>query len=176
MSSSSSSIPSQSLNIDITSPNYLGSSDNPSQILVTTVFNGVGFSAWKRSMIISLSAKNKLSFFDGTITAPPVNSPTYSGWHRVNSMVISWILNLLHKNITESVLFLPTAHEIWQELKQRYDQSNNALIYQIQQQLYYVAQNSDDFSTYFTKLTKIWDELRVVQDIPSCTCGSAAKI
>lgn len=162
-----------STTINASSPYYLCSSDNPSTVLVSNVFNGVGFTSWKRSMIISLSAKNKLGFVDGSILPPPVGSPTYQGWYRVNSMVISWILNSSHNNIAESVLFLQTA--IWNKLNQRYEQSNGALIYQIQQ-LYSISQNSDDFSTYFTKLMKIWDELRVVQEIPPCTCEAAASI
>lgn len=159
-----------------TSPYYLGSSDNPGSVLVSNVFNGVGFSAWKRSMVIALSAKNKFSFVDGTIPKPAVDSSTYSAWYRVNSMVTSWILNSLSKNIADSVLFLPTACDIWNELNQRYEQSNGALIYQIQQQLYSISQNTDDFSTYYTKLTKIWDELRVIQEVPNCPCGTNAKI
>lgn len=51
-------------------------------------------------------------------------------------MVISWILNSLSKNIVDSGLFLSTAHEIWKQLSQRYEQSDGALIYQIHQQLY----------------------------------------
>lgn len=39
-----------------------------------------------------------------------------------------------------------------------------------------MSQGSDDFSTYFTKLSKIWDELRIVQGLPECSCGTAAGI
>lgn len=109
-------ISSDSSAISVSSPFYIGSSDNPNSILVSTVFNGIGFQSWKRSMILSLSAKNKLGFVDGSITPPAINSPAYSNWHRANSMVISWILNSLNKTIADSVLFLPTASEIWNEL------------------------------------------------------------
>lgn len=82
-------IPIESSTIDISSPYYLGSSDNPSAILVSTVFTGVGFATWKRSMILSLSAKNKLQFVDGSLPPPSENSPMFPKWSRVNSMVIS---------------------------------------------------------------------------------------
>ncbi|CAH1440348.1 unnamed protein product [Lactuca virosa] len=157
-------------------PLFLGSSDNPNLVLVSNVFNGIGFSAWKRSISIFLLAKNKFGLVDGTIAQPLVTSPSYSSWNRVNSMVISWILNSLSKNIADSVLMLQSAHEIWQELNQRYEQYDGALIYHIHQQLYSLSQNSDDFSSYFTKLTKMWDELRIVQGLPACSCGTAAGI
>ena len=50
------------------------------------------------------------------------------------------------------------------------------MLYQIQQQLYSLAQGSDDFPSYFTKLSKIWDELRAIQNIPTCSCASSIAI
>ncbi|KAL7600581.1 hypothetical protein Lser_V15G24232 [Lactuca serriola] len=167
---------SQSHVIDISNPFYLGSSDNPSNALVSNVFNGVGFSAWKCSMTIALSAKNKITFVDGTTLKPPDNSPLFVNRSRVNSMVISWILNSLHHNIADSLIFLPTAYDIRKELNHRYEQADGAQIYQIQQQLYSLSQVSDDFSTNFTKLSKIWDELRLVQNIAACTRTTATGI
>lgn len=90
--------------------------------------------------------------------------------------MISWLLNSLLKKIAESVLFLQTAFEIWNELNQRYEQSNGALLYQIQQQIFSISQGFENFSLYFTKLTKVWDELRLVQNFPPCSCESAATI
>lgn len=91
-------------------------------------------------------------------------------------MVISWILNSLHKNIVDSVLFLQSAQEIWSELQNRYEQSDGTLLFQIQQQLYSMSQGSDDFATYFTKLSTIGDELRIVQGIPPCSCASVTAL
>ena len=127
-------------------------------------------------MMISLAAKNKLGFVDGTIKPPAEIDPEYPAWFRANSMVIGWLINSLHKNIGESVLFFQTAQEIWTELKNRYEQSDGDLLYQIQQQLYSLSQGADDFSSYFTKLTKIWDELRIVQGIPACSCASGTTV
>ena len=91
-------------------------------------------------------------------------------------MVISWRLNSLHKNIADNVLFLQTASEIRTELNHHYAQSNGALLYQIQQQLYSISQGFEDFSTYFTKLSKICDQLGIVQGISPCSCASATAI
>ena len=162
--------------IDHFNPYFISSSDNPNSVLVTTVFNGTGFNSWKRSMIISLSAKNKLGFVDGSIDKPVLTSLDYPNWHRANSMVISWILNSLSRDLADGVLFLQTASEIWSELNQRFEQSSDALLYQIQQQLYSISQGSESFSSYFTKLTKIWDELRNVQNFPTCSCATGTQI
>lgn len=50
------------------------------------------------------------------------------------------------------------------------------MLYQIQQQLYSLAQGSDDFPSYFTKLSKIWDELRAIQNILACSYASSVSI
>lgn len=173
---SSNSQSSSSSIIEVSNPLFLASSDNPSTILVSKVFDGTGFASWKRSMTLALSAKNKIGFVDGTIQKPDENSNQFETWNRVNSMVISWLLNSLSKDIAESVLFLQTACDIWNEINQRYQQANGALIYQIQKKLFSTTQGSEDFSSYFTKMKKIWDELNMIQEVPACTCGSTAKI
>lgn len=127
-------------------------------------------------MVINLSTKNKLGLVDGSIFQHAPNSSTYLGWYRANSMVISWILNSLHKYIADSVLFLPTTSQIQTELNQRYEQSIGVLIYHIQQKFYLISQGSDDFPTYFTELMKIWDGLRLVQDLPTCSCTAATAL
>lgn len=91
-------------------------------------------------------------------------------------MVISWLLNSLSKHIADSVLFLETASDIWSELIQRYEQSTGASLYQAQQQLFSISQGTDEFSIYFSKLTKIWDEIKLLQDLPPCSCGTTARI
>ncbi|KAE8688286.1 hypothetical protein F3Y22_tig00110988pilonHSYRG00245 [Hibiscus syriacus] len=51
-------------------PYYLHQSDNPSMILVSQLLSNDNFHSWKRSMMIALSAKNKLGFIDGSFQAP----------------------------------------------------------------------------------------------------------
>ncbi|KAL7600721.1 hypothetical protein Lser_V15G25012 [Lactuca serriola] len=166
----------QSIIIDISNPLYLGSSNNPNALLILNVFTRIGFSTWKRSMIITLFAKNKLTFVYLSSQKPSDVYPLLPNWSRVNSMIIRWLLNPFHRNIAESLIFLPIANDIWEELNSRYEQDNGSLIYHIQHQLYSFSQGIDDFSTYFTKISKIWDELRIVQSIPACTCAAVSGI
>lgn len=53
---------------DITSPFYLHPTDNTASQLVSIKFKGHGYEDWKRSMMISISSKNKLGFINGTLT------------------------------------------------------------------------------------------------------------
>lgn len=76
-----------------TSPYYIHPSDNPGMKFVSMQFDGKGYGDLKRSMMISLSAKNKTGFVDGTIQKPLMTDEVlYKAWDRCNSMLISWIL------------------------------------------------------------------------------------
>lgn len=55
---------------DPSSVYFLHPSDNTGMKLVTTSFNGTRYGNWKRSMVIGLTAKNKMSFVDGTLAKP----------------------------------------------------------------------------------------------------------
>ena len=53
-----------------TDPLYIHPSDNPGIPLVSTPFNGENFDSWKRSVVIALSAKHKLTLVDGSYSKP----------------------------------------------------------------------------------------------------------
>ncbi|XP_022031465.1 uncharacterized protein LOC110932439 [Helianthus annuus] len=150
--------------IDASNPLYLHPSDHPGMILVSKQFGGSGFGSWKRAISIALSAKNKFGFVDGTIT----NSTNPSLWSRCNDMVISWIINTLSRDISESVLYVQTAEQLWKELNDRYGQANGAKHYQLQKSLCEISQGNTSIVAYFTKIKSIWDELGSLSTVPAC--------
>lgn len=123
-------------------------------------------------MTMALTAKNKLGFVDHTIPRPPPDDLLYGAWIRCNSMVISWILNSVVKEIGDSLMYIPTAYEIWIDLRDRFHQSNAPRIFQIKKLLSGLHQESMDVSTYYTRLKTLWDELKDFQPISVCHCGS----
>ncbi|VFQ71709.1 unnamed protein product [Cuscuta campestris] len=56
---------SASSTMDPSDPLYLHPSDHPVLNLISTKFEGEGFGSWQKSMMIALSAKNKLEFVKG---------------------------------------------------------------------------------------------------------------
>jgi hypothetical protein len=56
--------------IDPSSPLFLHNGDNPRIILVPQPLTGENYSTWSRSMLVALSAKNKLCFIDGSLPKP----------------------------------------------------------------------------------------------------------
>lgn len=157
---------------DPVSPYYLHPSDNPGMKLVSMKFDGNGYTDWKQSLLISLSAKNKVGFVDGTITKPTVTDATLKAWERCNSMMISWLLGVLDQNIARSVLYFKSAREIWLNLEERYGQASGTTLFALQQSLFEIRQGSDNISGYYTKIKMLWDQLDSVDPLPTCSCAN----
>ncbi|XP_060170857.1 uncharacterized protein LOC132601811 [Lycium barbarum] len=152
----------RTITYDANHPYYLNNSDSPGMTLVNSVFDGRGHPGWRRSILLSLSAKKKLSFINGTCKSPDMNSAEYEQWSCVNDMVITWMTNALTKDIVDSVIHSKTAKELWESLEQRFGRSNGAKLYHLQKEITSLVQGNDDVAKYFTKLKKLWDELDAI--------------
>ncbi|KAM1017674.1 hypothetical protein ACFX2A_048208 [Malus domestica] len=111
--------------MDITDPFYIHHSDHPGLHLVSKPLDGDNYSTWSRAMTISLSAKNKLGFMDGSIEAPPETDAKYSLWKRCNDMVLSWMVSSIGNILMSSVLYTNSPAEIWEDLKERFYHISN---------------------------------------------------
>ncbi|CAO2825980.1 unnamed protein product [Amaranthus hypochondriacus] len=125
MTNSSSSQSSQTSNLPLnqnpTSIYYIHPSDANSAQLVSFKFNGEGFTSWKRSMMLTFSAKNKAGFIDGTYAKPLDEfGAEYKAWERCNNLVCSWLLFNLDESVANSVMFLRSAKDIWSDLEERF--------------------------------------------------------
>lgn len=90
---------------------------------VSTPFDGIGFSAWKRSMLISLISKNKKCFINGSLNKPFINSSELKAWKRCNTMVIGWLKSSLDHSVAKSVMYHNDARDIWKNLEDRFSQT-----------------------------------------------------
>ncbi|CAL8999400.1 unnamed protein product [Prunus brigantina] len=148
-------------------------------VIVSKLLNGDNYGTWCRSIKISLSAKNKLGFVDGSVKRPSVETDPegFSLWRRCNDMVLSWILNSLEQDIADSVIYSDTAHDIWQDLEERFSQSNAPRIFQIQRDIASLTQDQMTVAAYYTKLKGLWDELASYNNVSPCSqrriyCGA----
>ena len=109
----------------------LHNSDHPGMILVSTPLRGNNYLSWSRSIQIALGAKTKLSFINGTPTPLEVDSPHFSNWKKVDYMVLSWLLNSISKDISESFIYASSSRDLWLEIESQFGESNGPLMYQI---------------------------------------------
>ncbi|XP_075088114.1 uncharacterized protein LOC142170176 [Nicotiana tabacum] len=113
---------SQAVNHDVNHPYFLHSSDAPGMTLVTSPFDGRGFPGWRRSILIALSAKNKLAFINGICDEPALDSKDHAQWSRFGQSNGAKLYHL-QKEVAKTVqgnssiaAYLTTLKKLWDEL------------------------------------------------------------
>ncbi|GAU40777.1 hypothetical protein TSUD_26570 [Trifolium subterraneum] len=155
---------------DILNPYFMHPNENPGLVLVQPPLSGSNYHAWSRAMIMALRSKNKLHFINGTLPRPADEDHDSLAWDRCNTMIMSWISNDVDTEISQSVLWMDTASEIWQDLKERFYQGDVFRISDIQEEIYTLKQGDSSISTYYTKMKKLWQELDNFRPIPISNC------
>ncbi|XP_074365665.1 uncharacterized protein LOC141706743 [Apium graveolens] len=161
---------SNTVSIDTNHPYFLQSSDNPGTPLVTMLLTEQNYHQWSRSVSIALSAKLKLGFIDGSVSKPTDNNIQIAMWNRCNDMVVSWLLNSISTEIRNSVAYLSTAQQIWEDLATRFSQSNMPRTFQFRKELSSLQQGNLSVTSYFTKFKTLVAEIDNLPPIPKCTC------
>ncbi|GAU51220.1 hypothetical protein TSUD_412260 [Trifolium subterraneum] len=129
---------------DTLNPYFLHPNENPGLILVTPSLSGTNYHSWSRAMTIALKSKNKLRFVNGTLHRPDDEDHDSLAWDRCNTMIMSWISNAVDADISQSVLWMDTASEIWQDLKERFYQGDVFRISDIQEEIYTLKQGLNE--------------------------------
>ncbi|XP_019252858.1 PREDICTED: uncharacterized protein LOC109231670 [Nicotiana attenuata] len=82
--------------------------------------------------------------------------------------------------MADNLQYVNDAKELWQELEDRYDQTNGAKLYQLQKEINDLSQGSLDITGYYTKMKKLWEELNTLnihaKRACKCTCGARENI
>ncbi|KAF5475506.1 hypothetical protein F2P56_007306 [Juglans regia] len=146
-------------------------SNNANTIIVSPLLTGSNYISWSRYFILSISIKNKLGLLDGTISSPDLVDPSYVSWLRCNNILLAWILNSISKDIASNVFFMTSAKQVWDKLKERFAQPDEAWIYHLQHKLSGIVQGHLSVSDYITQLNAIWEELHSYRPLPCCSCG-----
>lgn len=153
-------------------PLYLHSFVNPILQMVTHPLTLTKILMWNQSIKIALKAKNKLGFIDGSCKShDDTDSGTYLSWSFVDSMVISWLLHAMTKDLAEAYMYTPSSRELWLELEEKYGAIDKSHIFNIKKQLASMEQGTNSIVAYSNKLKKLMDELHCLEPMPRCICG-----
>ncbi|KAJ8767701.1 hypothetical protein K2173_020641 [Erythroxylum novogranatense] len=134
-------------------PYHVNHSEAPGFSLVNTPLTGSNYLSWSRSVQIALRAKKKLEFINGKIKALLPDSDEYEKWLTADSMVVSWLLNAISKDISNAF---------------RCGESNGPMIYQIEREIAGYHQGTSSVTNYYTNLKRRWDELQCLAPLPVC--------
>ena len=115
---------------------FLNHAESPSTVLVTQpLTEGEYYSTWAQAMRKALLTKNKLGFIDGTLTlsSPLVSSPSVvQAWIRCDNMVGTGLTNSISPKLQASIIYEDTTLEIWNDLRNRFAQTNGPRVFNLQ--------------------------------------------
>lgn len=77
--------------------------------------------------------------------------------------------------LSDAFLYVNSSQQLWEELTERFGQSNGPLLFQLEKDISDLNQGNDSVVVYYTKLKKLWDELNSLSDLTVCTCGGMKK-
>ena len=136
-------------------------------------------------MRTALKAKNKLVFIDETLTRPqPKEDEEFSeadAWDMTNSMLCSWLLNIIDPKLRMSITYSDTVKIMWDDMKKQYAVANTPKLHQLKANIANGEQGDLDIGGFYSKLMNLWNErsnlLKVlVCTCSGCKCGAASKI
>ena len=71
-------------------------------------------------------------------------------------------------DLSTAFLYVNFARESWNELTERFGESNGPLLYHLEKEISKLHLGTDSVAIYYTKLKKLWDELVDLSEVPIC--------
>lgn len=170
--------PEQSLvaKLDFGDPLYLHASDTSGAPILNLKLNGTeNYKVWSCAMTLALETKNKLGFVDGTCVRPADDPVLSKQWDRCNSVVLSWILSSVTEELFLGQVFSKNASQVWQDLKETYDEVDGSVTFNLHQKINSLSQNGGSVSDYYHKLNSLWKQFDALVKLPTCTCHASVE-
>ncbi|KAL9230687.1 hypothetical protein vseg_006005 [Gypsophila vaccaria] len=149
----------------------LAPSDGPGSKITHVELKGQNYEEWVKAFRVSLGAKRKLGFIDGTLKSPAEGSDDLADWWTANYMIIAWIFATIEPSLRSTISYRDTARELWEDIRLRFSVGNGVKIYQLKSDISECRQKSEEsIMTYYGRLKKLWDDVNDFDALPSCTC------
>ncbi|XP_059661691.1 uncharacterized protein LOC132307839 [Cornus florida] len=120
--------------------------------------NGKNYLKWSQMVRTFLKGRGKLSHLLGN--GPEKEDPKFDAWDEQEFMVMSWLWNSMLPEISDTCMFLSTAKEIWEAVKQTYSKVRDAAqIYEIKTKISATKQGNRSVTEYSNLLKGLWQEM-----------------
>ncbi|XP_074318134.1 uncharacterized protein LOC141654926 [Silene latifolia] len=143
--------------------------------LLIVQFNGKNFSRWSKGIKRAIAAKNKTGFITGSMKKPAEGHADHQKWIQVDYMVTNWILNTIVEAISGDFDYILSSKQLWDDLVERYGQTNGPSYYEIGKELYNLQQGNLSMAEYYGRMKYLWEELQNIEGILECVCGVLEK-
>nr|GEU40228.1 cysteine-rich RLK (receptor-like protein kinase) 8 [Tanacetum cinerariifolium] len=120
--------------------------------------------------MIARNAKNKMKLVNGKFLEPRMESSLRAIWEQNNDMLISWDLNIMSEQISNSLNFINSVPKLWNELQEQYARIDGHRIFQLSHDMVQLKQVNCNIEVYYHKLKGFWDEYDALEAPYMCTC------
>ncbi|KAG6679563.1 hypothetical protein I3842_14G138300 [Carya illinoinensis] len=128
-------------------------SQNSALYLTAAKLNGHNYLEWAQSVKLAIDGRGKIGHLTGEILKPAARDPNKKRWQSENSLVIAWLINSMEPAIGKPHLFLPTAQDVWEAVRDLYSNlENSSQIFELKTQLWKSKQNDREVTTYYNEL------------------------
>jgi len=80
-------------------------------------------------------------------------------WEMVNSMICTWILNVIELKLRSSIAYVGAAKLMWSNLRRRYAVASAPKIHQLKASLAYCKQGGMNVVEFYSKVMSLCSEL-----------------
>jgi len=110
------------------SPYDLNASDNLGNVITLVQLCGENYEEWMQTVKVSLRARRKWGFLDGTHKIPDEDAPEMEYWWTVQSILVSWILNTIESNLRSTITYAENAKDLWEDINEHFSVVNGSRI------------------------------------------------
>lgn len=121
-------------------------------------------------MRLALQAKRKLGFVIGDCKKENYRKELHKHWETCNSIVLSWIINTVSKDLISGIVYALNAHLVWEDLRESFDKVSRIRVFQLHKEIETISQGTDSISVYFPKLKELWSEFDAMTPSPDWMC------
>lgn len=82
-------------------------------------------------MYISLFAKNKLGFIEGTCVKENYEPSMHHICDRCNALIFTWIMNFVSREIMISIVYSTSVLQVWKDLSEKFNKINCSRFFQL---------------------------------------------
>nr|GEW34677.1 hypothetical protein [Tanacetum cinerariifolium] len=111
-------------NLDTGNPLHIQTNDNSSTNLnLFKLLDTENYRIWTNDIKLTLQARNKFSFGDGTCLKASYDTSDvlFVPRDRCNAIVLTWIMNSFYQDAYMGLVYYDNANSVWKELESTYD-------------------------------------------------------
>ncbi|KAJ9556712.1 hypothetical protein OSB04_011326 [Centaurea solstitialis] len=91
---------------------------------------------------------------------PKPEDPLFKAWDEEDSMIMAWLWNSMLPEISDTMMFMDNAKDIWNAVQETYSKAKDAAqVYEVKVKTMAAKQGSTTVTEYANQLKSLWQEL-----------------